>query len=108
VAFYSTDPALVARAAPLFAILAISMIFDAGQVVMGQSNRALGDAWGTTLRFFIAFWLVMVPASLVLAFLTPLAEAGLFIGTAIGCGTALVLLLRRLLGLLADREARHA
>jgi MATE family multidrug resistance protein len=104
-AFYSTDPGLVARAAPLFAILAVSMIFDAGQVVMGQSTRALGDAWGTTLRFFVAFWLVMIPSALALAFLTPLAEAGLFVGTAIGCATALILLLSRLLRLLAAREA---
>jgi multidrug resistance protein, MATE family len=90
--FYSNDPALIARAIPLFAIVAVSLIFDAGQVVAGQATRALGDAWGTTLRFFIAFWLVMVPAALGLAFLTPLAEAGLFIGTAIGCATAVVLL----------------
>jgi multidrug resistance protein, MATE family len=102
---YSTDPALIARAAPLFAILAVSMIFDAGQVVAGQSTRALGDAWGTTLRFFIGFWLVMVPTALALAFLTPLAEAGLFIGTAIGCAAALALLLARLLRLLHNREA---
>lgn len=105
VAIYSTDPALIARAAPLFAILAISMVFDGGQVVMGQCTRALGDAWGTTLRFFVAFWLVMIPASVGLAFLTPLAEAGLFIGTGIGCATALGLLLLRLLALLRAREA---
>ncbi len=105
---YSTDPSLIARATPLFAILAVSMIFDAGQVVAGQSTRALGDAWGTTLRFFIGFWLVMVPAALALAFLTPLAEAGLFIGTAIGCAAALALLLARLLRLLRDREAARA
>ena len=61
------------------------MVFDAGQVVLGQSTRALGDSWGTTLRFFVAFWCVMIPVSLVLAFRTPLAEAGLFIGTAVGC-----------------------
>jgi MATE family multidrug resistance protein len=91
-AFYSKDPDLIARAIPLFAIVAVSLIFDAGQAVAGQATRALGDAWGTTLRFFIAFWLVMLPAALGLAFLTPLAEAGLFIGTAIGCATAVTLL----------------
>lgn len=103
-AVYTTDTALIARATPLFAILAITMIFDAGQVVMGQSTRALGDGWGTTLVFFIAFWLVMVPVSLALAFLTPLAEAGLFIGTGIGCAAALLLLGRRFLRLV-DRQA---
>jgi hypothetical protein len=42
----------------------------------------------------------MVPVSLALAFLTPLAEAGLFIGTGIGCLAALVLLGRRFLRLI--------
>ena len=40
------------------------MVFDAGQVVLGQSNRALGDSWGTTRCFFLAFWCVMVPLGL--------------------------------------------
>ena len=100
---YSRDPALLARATPLFAILAVSMIFDAGQVIMGQSTRAMGDGWGTTLAFFLAFWVVMVPVSLALAFLTPLAEAGLFIGTGVGCAVALALLGWRFLLLLRRR-----
>lgn len=103
--FYSRDPVLLARATPLFAILAATMIFDAGQVVMGQSTRALGDGWGATRAFFVAFWLVMVPAGLALAFLTPLAEAGLFIGTGVGCAAALLLLGRRFLRLLARAPA---
>ena len=101
VGFYSADPALIARAAPIIAILAISMVFDAGQVVLGQATRALGDSWGTTACFFVAFWCVMMPLGLVLAFRTPLAEAGLFIGTAAGCATAVVLLGDRFLRLVA-------
>lgn len=102
---YSRDPALLARATPLFAILAVSMIFDAGQVIMGQSTRAMGDGWGTTLAFFVAFWLVMVPVALALAFLTPLAEAGLFVGTGVGCAVALALLGWRFLHLLRRTAA---
>ncbi len=101
VGFYSSDPALIARAAPLMAILAVSMLFDAGQVVLGQANRALGDSWSTTLCFFVAFWCVMIPVALVLAFHTPLAEAGLFIGTAVGCIAAVTLLGVRFRQLLA-------
>lgn len=97
VGFYSEDASLVARAVPIMAILAVSMIFDAGQVVLGQATRALGDSWGTTLCFFVAFFCVMLPVGLVLAFHTPLAEAGLFVGTALGCITAVVLLGRRFL-----------
>ena len=101
-------PGLIARAAPLFAILAVSMVFDAGQVVLGQSTRALGDAWATTAVFFVAFWGVMMPAALILAFATPLAEAGLFIGTGIGCATAVALLLARApAAARPDRADRH-
>jgi lauroyl/myristoyl acyltransferase len=89
------------RGGGVMAILAISMMFDAGQVVLGQSNRALGDSWGTTLCFFLAFFCVMLPLALVLAFATPLAEAGLFIGTAVGCATAVALLGFRFLRLVA-------
>lgn len=92
VGFYSDDPALIARAAPIMALLALSMTFDAGQVVFGQATRALGDGWGTTLCYVAAFWGVMVPMGLVLAFTTGLAESGLFIGTAAGCITAALLL----------------
>lgn len=92
VGFYSADPALIARAAPIMAILALSMTFDAGQVVFGQATRALGDGWGTTLCYVAAFWGVMVPLGLGLAFWTPLAEGGLFIGTAAGCISAAALL----------------
>jgi MATE family multidrug resistance protein len=105
IAFFSNDPALIARAAPLIAILAVSMIFDATQVVLGQSTRALGDSWGTTLIFFIAFWCVMVPVGLALAFWTDLAESGLFLATGLGCVTAAVLLGLRLRTLLARRSA---
>lgn len=72
--------------------LAVSMVFDAGQVVLGQTARALGDGWRTTRAFFAALWLVMVPVAFALAFLTPLAEAGLFIGTGLGCVAATILL----------------
>jgi MATE family multidrug resistance protein len=99
VGFYSADPALIARAAPIIAVLAVSMVFDAGQVVLGQSTRALGDSWVTTGAFFAAFFCVMVPLGLFLAFRTPLAEAGLFLATAAGCATAVALLLARFLQL---------
>lgn len=101
VGFYSDDPGLIARAAPIMAILAVSMVFDAGQVVLGQATRALGDSWATTRCFFIAFFCVMLPVGLVLAFHTPLAESGLFIGTALGCMTAVGLLGHRFLTLVA-------
>jgi multidrug resistance protein, MATE family len=101
VGFYSADPGLIARAAPLLAILAVSMVFDAGQVVLGQATRAVGDSWVTTGAFFAGFFGVMMPLGIGLAFWTPLAEAGLFIATAVGCATAAALLFARFLQLVA-------
>lgn len=101
VGFYSSDPALIARAAPIMAILAVSVTFDAGQVVFGQATRAIGDGWGTTLCYVAAFWGVMVPVGLGLAFATPMAETGLFVGTAAGCIAAALLLALRFRHLLA-------
>lgn len=92
VGFYSADPVLIGRAAPIMVVLAVSMTFDSGQVVLGQTTRALGDSWITTLCFFLAFWGVMVPLGLTLAFTADMAEAGLFIGTAAGCMAAMVIL----------------
>lgn len=99
---FTSDPGLAARAAPLFLILAVSLVFDSGQVVLGQANRALGDGWGTTLCFFLAFWCVMLPLGTVLGLMTPLAEAGLFLATAAGCLAAVLLL-----GIRFDRLLRQ-
>ena len=71
--------------------------------MLGQTARTLGDAWATTAAYMAAFWLVMIPSALVLAFPAGLAEAGLFVGTGLGCAAAVTLLAlrvrRRLTGL---------
>ncbi|WP_118132557.1 MATE family efflux transporter [Oceanicella sp. SM1341] len=103
---FTGDPELLGRLTPLFAILALSLVFDGGQVVAGQCNRALGDSWGTTLRFFIGFWLVMLPLGIVLGLHTPLAERGLFIATALGCFAAVLMLSLRFHTLLRRLESR--
>jgi MATE family multidrug resistance protein len=102
---FSSDPAMVGRTVPLFAILAVSLVFDAGQVVLGSANRALGDAWGTTLCFLVAFWAVMTPLGILLGLHSPLAEAGLFVATAAGCVTAVILLAARFHVLVSRAEA---
>lgn len=89
---FSDDAALLLRVTPLFAVLAFSLLFDAGQVVMGQSARAMGDSWVLTLCYFIGFWCVMIPAGYILSMMTPLAEMGLFIATGMGCAVTFALL----------------
>lgn len=101
VAIFTRDPVLIARAAPLIAVLAVTMIFDAAQVVLGQTARTLGDAWATTAAYMAAFWLVMIPSALLLAFPAGLGVAGLFFGTGLGCAAA-----AGLLGLRVRRRLR--
>ncbi|RMF39418.1 MAG: MATE family efflux transporter [Alphaproteobacteria bacterium] len=105
---FSADPAMIARTAPLFVILAISLIFDGGQVVMGQSTRALGDSWGTTACYFAGFWGVMIPLGAWLGLHSDWREAGLFIATAAGCLATVSLLSLRFAWLLRGGRLQPA
>jgi MATE family multidrug resistance protein len=88
---YTDDPDVLARVSGALIIVAISLVFDAGQAVMGQCVRALGDTWVGALIFFVAFFGVMAPLGWALALLTDLEERGLFLATAAGCITAVAL-----------------
>ena len=95
---YTEDAAVIARVSAALGIVAISLVFDSGQAVMGQCVRALGDTWVGALIFFVAFFGVMAPLGWALALMTDLAERGLFLATGAGCVTAV--------GLTAWRFAR--
>lgn len=88
---YTDDPAVIAQVSGALVIVALSLVFDAGQAVMGQCVRALGDTWVGALIFFFAFFCVMAPLGWALALLTDLAERGLFLATGAGCITAVAL-----------------
>jgi MATE family multidrug resistance protein len=88
---FTDDPAVIARVSSALIIVAISLVFDSGQAVMGQCVRALGDTWVGALIFFVAFFGVMAPLGWALALMTDLAERGLFLATAAGCITAVAL-----------------
>lgn len=66
-ALYSADAGVAAGAAALMLVIAVSVIPDGCQIVMGQSNRALGDAYVASALYFLAFWGVMVPLAATLA-----------------------------------------
>jgi MATE family multidrug resistance protein len=104
-AFYTTDAAVAARAAPLLAIVAIALVFDGGQVVLGQCVRALGDTWVSAILICSGFAFVMVPAAWLLANPGGLAARGLFFGTAIGCMVVVLLLSLRFQVLARRAEA---
>ncbi|MEO1001257.1 MAG: MATE family efflux transporter, partial [Pseudomonadota bacterium] len=101
---YSTDAAVAGAAAALFPLLALTLLFDGGQVVMGQCCRAFGDSWQTTLRFFLAFWVMMVPLGAWLGF-SGMGAAGLLLGTVAGCVVAVALFTLRFLQLAGGARA---
>ena len=102
---YTNDPDLALRAAPLLALLGPAILFDGAQLVMGQTARALGDAWATARLYAVSFWGVLVPVSWVLAMEFDLGATGLILGTAIGCATSFVLMFARVRALLAQLSA---
>ena len=102
--FYSEDPAVIARVSAAFLVIAASLIFDAGQAVMGQCVRALGDTWAAAAIFFFAFFCVMVPLGWTLALHAGMEETGLFIATLAGCATAVIGLGLRFAALTRRRE----
>ena len=104
---FTDDALLIARIGPLFAVLAVSLVFDGAQVVLGQCVRALGDAWATTLRYFAGFWCVMIPLGYLLGLRSGLEEMGLFIATGCGCAVAAGLLWLRLDRLTRERRLAH-
>ena len=88
---YTQDAAVAAAATALMGVVAIVAIPDGGQIVMGQSNRAMGDSYVSSLLYFIAYWLVMIPLGWVLAFEAGLGAAGLLWATAAGSALSLLL-----------------
>jgi MATE family multidrug resistance protein len=101
--FYTTDPAIIARVAPLLLLVALVLVFDGGQVVLGQCVRAIGDTWFSAVLLFAAFLLLMAPLGWALGGMW--AERGLMLAAAIGCMSAVVLLSLRF-HILTRKDAR--
>ena len=94
-AIYTDDPAIAARAAALLMISAFTFAPDTAQVVMGQSVRALGDAWVAIYHYAISFVVVMVPLGWVAISVLGSDERGLSGAIIFSCVLATVLLASR-------------
>ncbi len=92
---YSTDPLVVAAAAPLVLVVAATMIGDGGQRVLAQSLRACHDAWFPTALHMVSYAAIMVPLGWILAFPQKLGTIGLLTAIAIASFTALTILALR-------------
>lgn len=61
VSAYTTDPAILAIAAPALVLATLFFVADAQQVVAAQANRASGDVVWPTLMHLLSYGLIMIP-----------------------------------------------
>jgi MATE family multidrug resistance protein len=94
-ALYSTDPAVIAAAAPLVLIIAPTMIGDGGQRVAAQALRGCHDAWFPTALHMVSYAVIMVPLGWVLAFELGFGVTGLLLAIAIASFASLGILSAR-------------
>ncbi|GAW40219.1 Multidrug resistance protein NorM [Brevundimonas sp. SH203] len=61
VSAYTTDPAILAIAAPALILATLFFVADAQQVVAAQANRAAGDVVWPTLMHIFSYAIIMIP-----------------------------------------------
>ena len=98
------DLAIIAMAALFLKVAAAFQVFDALQVVAGQSLRGLKDAHAPMFIAGGSYWLAGAPACLLLAFTFGLKGFGIWIGLALGLAVAAVALFVRFALLTRDRR----
>ena len=89
---YTDDADLAARASAVMLFSAFVFLPDTLQVVMGQANRALGDAWVPLIGYIISFVGIMVPLGWWLTAHGGWDERGLVLSIAVSCAVATVLM----------------
>jgi len=86
---------IVERAAAFLRIAALFQIFDGAQAVAAGMLRGVHDARTPMLIALLGYWGIGLPIGVTLAFATPLAGTGLWIGLACGLACVAILLLAR-------------
>lgn len=92
---YSRDAEVVALAAGLIPIAGLFQVFDGTQVVASGILRGIGDTRFPMLASALGFWLVGLPASLLLGFSARLGAEGLWWGSLVALMVVATLLLYR-------------
>jgi MATE family multidrug resistance protein len=77
---FTSDPAVIAAAAPVLVWVLLATVFDGGQSVVNNACRGRGDTWVPTALHFGSYWLVMVPAAWAFAFPGGQGLAGIYQG----------------------------
>jgi MATE family multidrug resistance protein len=86
---------IIERAGAFLGIAALFQIFDGAQAVAAGMLRGVHDARTPMLIALFGYWGVGLPVGVALAFATPLAGTGLWIGLACGLACVSALLLAR-------------
>ena len=79
---YTTDPAVVTAAIPIFLICGFLQIGDAANVFFCSALAGLGDTRTPFFANTLIYWCLGMPMSYYLAFYTPLSLRGLWLGRA--------------------------
>ncbi|MCS6820462.1 MAG: MATE family efflux transporter [Microscillaceae bacterium] len=92
VRLFTQEPTVVAIAIKLLSIAAFFQISDGTQVVFLGLLRGIGDMKIPTYITLVAYWLLSLPISYLLAFTYQLQAIGIWIGLWVGLTTAALLL----------------
>ncbi len=102
---YTSDAAVLERAAPVIAISGLFIVVDGGQAVLVGALRGVGDIILPSCMVVGGFWGVTVPLAYRLAVVQGWGVPGILWALIAGAGTATALLLLRFT-LMARREVR--
>ena len=75
---FSTDPALVAAAAPMIAFVAFVLIADGGQSVMAHALRGRSETWAPAVLHLVSYLVIMMPGAWLLSHTFGRGAVGLF------------------------------
>ncbi len=94
-AAFVDDEAVIAIATMTIRVAALILVFDAMMAAVLGGLRGLGDVWMALVLQTCAFWIAMVPASLIFAIELGYGPVGLLFGVLAGILASLALLLPR-------------
>lgn len=93
--FFNDDPEVLSISASLLIIAALFQLSDGTQVVALGALRGINDVKIPTIITLIAYWIIGLPMSYLLAFKMNLGVEGVWYGLSIGLTTSAVLLFLR-------------
>jgi MATE family multidrug resistance protein len=101
---YISDPEVIRVASSLIVVAALFQIFDGLQSVCLGILRGMGDVQLPMLLCFVAYWVIGIPISMVIAFPFGQEALGFWMGLAIGLAIIACVLVYRFFQLSRDSE----